>query len=65
MNERQVFFMYVRKIMLQLLVPFFVLCAFCYVDAEVKLPGIFTDNMIFQADCPINVWGTASAAGVS
>lgn len=28
-------------------------------QAEVKLPGIFTDNMVIQRDQPVNIWGWA------
>ena len=28
--------------------------------AQVKLAGVFTDNMVFQREKPVNVWGIAS-----
>ncbi len=31
------------------------------VFAEVKLPSIFGDNMMFQQNAPINIWGTSSS----
>ncbi len=32
--------------------------------AEVKLPGIFTDNMVIQRDQPINIWGWADRSNL-
>ena len=28
--------------------------------AEVRLPAIFSDHMVLQAECPVTVWGWAS-----
>lgn len=30
-----------------------------YVHADIKLPGVFTDNMVLQRDMPIKIWGWA------
>jgi len=43
-----------------------ILCAFAIVTAssataEVRLPKIFTDNMVLQRDLPVRVWGWAYA----
>ena len=29
--------------------------------AEIKLPEIFSDGMVFQRDMPVKIWGTADA----
>jgi sialate O-acetylesterase len=43
-----------------------ILCAFAIVTAsstmaDVRLPKIFTDNMVLQRDAPVRVWGWADA----
>ena len=44
-----------------LLVVFGLLCmAWTVASGEVKLPAIFSDNMILQAGKPVPVWGTAA-----
>ncbi|MDR0824843.1 MAG: sialate O-acetylesterase [Prevotella sp.] len=44
-------------------IKIFFLCCFSLVlsnlNAEVKLPHIFSDNMVFQRDAPIKIWGWA------
>ena len=50
---RSVFFF-----LLTLLSPSFT-CSIAY--AEVRLPKIFTDNMVLQREMPIAVWGWAGA----
>ncbi|MFV0419025.1 MAG: sialate O-acetylesterase [Dysgonomonas sp.] len=41
----------------------FILCCLCFIvstlQAEVRLPHIFTDNMVIQQNKPIKVWGWA------
>ena len=34
------------------------------VFAEVKMPAIFSNNMVFQQGKPINIWGTAKPNSV-
>jgi sialate O-acetylesterase len=29
--------------------------------AQVKLPAVFSDNMVFQSGIPVNIWGTSAA----
>ncbi len=39
-----------------------VICLFaCEVQAEVKLPSVFSDYMVLQREAPIVIWGTADA----
>ncbi len=37
------------------------LFAVAHLDAAVKLPTIFSDHMVLQADKPVNIWGKADA----
>lgn len=37
------------------------LIAAAHLDAAVKLPTIFSDHMVLQADKPVNIWGKAEA----
>ena len=30
-------------------------------DAQLRLPGIFSDHMILQRDKPVKIWGIAKA----
>ena len=42
------------------LVSFIILCAFTFtVKADVKLPAVFSSNMVLQRDLPVKLWGWA------
>jgi sialate O-acetylesterase len=41
------------------LIPSLFLLVPLFSNAEVKLPGVFSDNMVLQRDIPIQVWGWA------
>ena len=38
-------------------------CAACLLDAEVKMPSVFSDNMLVQRGKPAKFWGTAERGG--
>ena len=38
---------------------FLLLLTVVYTRAEVKLPGVFSDNMVLQRDLPLSIWGWA------
>ena len=40
------------------------LFAFSNVSAEVRLPGFFSDHMVFQQQQPIKIWGWAESGEV-
>ena len=39
----------------------FLALGFVALEAQVKLPNIFSDNMVLQRDQPIHIWGWANA----
>ena len=49
-----------RQINYLFTVLFFIACS-VKINATVKLPAIFSDNMVLQQNTWINIWGTASA----
>lgn len=49
-----------RQIIYLFTVLFFIACS-VKINATVKLPAIFSDNMVLQQNTWINIWGTASA----
>jgi sialate O-acetylesterase len=43
------------------LTTLFVLLSLIFVHAEIKLPAIFSDNMLLQQNAKVNIWGKADA----